>query len=159
MSTPKDSNSACELRVAVAMIPVFRPRCNVTQNCSTRKFSPCIVDRVPLIPFRYLSAGPKTCSLRDPNNKSASGWGSYGYEERDAAWIASQGADYLKVMTFPVLVVQNCVFIYVFFYMANERSFTSDGLCDCSPPSYISNQSPCSTTPCVEATTMRHPSM
>jgi hypothetical protein len=46
---------------------------------------------------RYLSAGPKTCSLRDPNNRTATGWGSYGYEERDAAWIAKQGADYLKV--------------------------------------------------------------
>eukprot|EP00040_Diaphanoeca_grandis_P015286 m.77804 g.77804 ORF g.77804 m.77804 type:complete len:439 (+) comp25055_c0_seq1:96-1412(+) len=44
----------------------------------------------------YLSAGPKTCSLRDPNNRSATGWGSYGNEGRDAMWIAKQGADYLK---------------------------------------------------------------
>eukprot|EP00041_Stephanoeca_diplocostata_P027987 m.781184 g.781184 ORF g.781184 m.781184 type:complete len:330 (+) comp23285_c2_seq36:67-1056(+) len=44
----------------------------------------------------YLSAGPKTCSLRDPNNHSATGWGSYGYEAQDALWIAKQGADYLK---------------------------------------------------------------
>ena len=44
----------------------------------------------------YLSAGVKTCSLRDPTNRSAVGWGSYGYETADAAWIAAQGADYLK---------------------------------------------------------------
>lgn len=53
----------------------------------------------------YLSAGPKTCSLntcshsKDPGctvNRSATGWGSYGHEERDARWIAAQGADYLK---------------------------------------------------------------
>ena len=44
----------------------------------------------------YLSAGTKTCSLHDPKNRSATGWGSYGYEEQDAAWIAKQGADYLK---------------------------------------------------------------
>jgi len=44
----------------------------------------------------YLSAGVKTCSLRDPTNRTAVGWGSYGHEEQDAVWIAKQGADYLK---------------------------------------------------------------
>ena len=57
----------------------------------------------------YLSAGPKTCSLNtcshshDPTckaNRTATGWGSYSedgsVERRDAAWIAKQGADYLK---------------------------------------------------------------
>ena len=58
----------------------------------------------------YLSAGPKTCSLntcshsKDPKNckvnHTATGWGSYSVdgsvEERDAKWIAKQGADYLK---------------------------------------------------------------
>ena len=57
----------------------------------------------------YLSAGPKTCSLNtcshssDPEcvvNHTATGWGSYSpdgtTELRDAAWIARQGADYLK---------------------------------------------------------------
>ena len=57
----------------------------------------------------YLSSGPKTCSLNtcshspDPEcvvNRTATGWGSYSpdgsVEERDAKWIAKQGADYLK---------------------------------------------------------------
>ena len=64
-------------------------------------------------------------------NRSATGWGSYSpdgsVEERDAAWIAEQGADYLKCAAALPLLLSLIVCIYL--RLALSAS------CFCLPPS------------------------